>query len=43
LGATLLAAIVELEACGGAAVEVSFEHADRPTTAIAARPAIEIA
>jgi hypothetical protein len=43
LGAALLAAIEEDEVLAGSAVEVSVEHADRPTTATAARPAIEIA
>ncbi len=35
--------MVELAGCGAAEVEASFEHADRPRTAIAARPATEIA
>jgi hypothetical protein len=42
-GAALLAAIVELAGWAVAEVEASFEHAERPRTAIAARPATEIA
>ena len=42
-GAALLAATVELVDGGAAEVEASFEHADRPRTAIAARPVTEIA
>jgi hypothetical protein len=43
LGAALEAAIEELAVGGAAEVEASFEHADRPSTATAARPAAEIA
>jgi hypothetical protein len=42
-GAALLAAAVGLAGWAVAEVEVSVEHADRPRTAIAARPATEIA
>jgi hypothetical protein len=42
-GAALVAAIVELAGSAVAEVEVSPEHADRPRTATAARPATEIA
>jgi hypothetical protein len=42
-GAALLAAIVELVTGAGAAVDESLEHAERPRTATAVRPATEIA
>lgn len=42
-GAALVAAMVELAGWAVADVEASFEHADRPRTATAARPATEIA
>jgi hypothetical protein len=42
-GAALLAAIDDDDAVAGSAVEVSLEHADRPRTATAAKPATEIA
>jgi hypothetical protein len=43
LGAALGAATLELVLAGAADVDASVEHADRPRTAIAARPAAEIA
>jgi hypothetical protein len=42
-GAALGAATLELVLAGAAEVDASFEHADRPSTAIAARPVTEIA
>jgi hypothetical protein len=42
-GAALGAPTLELVLAGAADVEASFEQADRPRTAIAARPATEIA
>jgi hypothetical protein len=42
-GAGLLATIVELVTDAGAAVDGSLEHAERPRTATAVRPATEIA
>jgi hypothetical protein len=42
LGAAPGTATLELVLAGAAEVDASLEHADRPRTAIAARPATEI-